>query len=72
VSYDAVAVGGGHNGLTCAAYLAHAGLRVSVLERRGTHPGGGVTGACSHNAAQRVLRDRARRRVRRMVPIASR
>src|SRR5271163_2019414 len=30
---DAVIVGGGHNGLVCAAYLAAAGLKVTVLER---------------------------------------
>jgi len=41
--YDAAIVGGGHNGLVCAAYLANAGLSVCVLERRGVVGGAAVT-----------------------------
>src|SRR5262245_55102317 len=41
--YDAVIVGGGHNGLVCASYLAAAGLKVVVLERRGVVGGAAVT-----------------------------
>ena len=42
-SYDAVVVGGGHNGLACAAYLARAGRRVLVLERRHVLGGAAVS-----------------------------
>jgi phytoene dehydrogenase-like protein len=40
---DAVIIGGGHNGLVCAAYLASAGLKVTVLESRGVVGGAAVT-----------------------------
>ncbi|HTL92260.1 MAG TPA: NAD(P)/FAD-dependent oxidoreductase [Steroidobacteraceae bacterium] len=42
-AYDALIIGGGHNGLTCSAYLAAAGLRVAVLERRSVVGGAAVT-----------------------------
>ena len=40
-SYDAIVIGAGHNGLTCACYLAKAGLKVLVLEQY--HTVGGMT-----------------------------
>ncbi len=40
---DALIIGGGHNGLTCACYLAAAGLKVRVLERRSVLGGAAVT-----------------------------
>jgi phytoene dehydrogenase-like protein len=43
--YDALIVGGGHNGLVCAFYLARAGLKVRILERRGIVGGACVTEA---------------------------
>ncbi|HSK30855.1 MAG TPA: NAD(P)/FAD-dependent oxidoreductase, partial [Candidatus Limnocylindria bacterium] len=42
-NYDAIIIGGGHNGLTSAAYLAKAGKKVLVLERRRVLGGAAVT-----------------------------
>ena len=41
--HDVVIIGGGHNGLTCACYLARAGLSVRVLERRAIVGGAATT-----------------------------
>src|SRR5579863_4507593 len=40
---DVLIIGGGHNGLVCAAYLAAAGLKVTLLERRAVVGGAAVT-----------------------------
>lgn len=42
-AYDALIIGGGHNGLVCAFYLARAGLKVRILERRDIIGGACVT-----------------------------
>jgi phytoene dehydrogenase-like protein len=41
--YDAIVIGGGHNGLVAAAYLGRAGLRTVILERRATVGGAAAT-----------------------------
>jgi len=43
MNYDVIIIGGGHNGLVCAAYLARAGRKVLVLERRHVLGGAAVT-----------------------------
>ena len=43
MKFDVIVVGAGHNGLTCACYLARAGLKVKVLERRGVVGGAALT-----------------------------
>ncbi|GAC1627820.1 MAG: hypothetical protein NVS4B5_19160 [Vulcanimicrobiaceae bacterium] len=45
MTYDAIVVGAGHNGLVAAAYLAKAGRRVLVLERRDVLGGAAVSEA---------------------------
>ena len=41
--YDAIIIGGGHNGLTCACYLAAAGLKVRIIERHTEVGGAAIT-----------------------------
>jgi phytoene dehydrogenase-like protein len=43
IAYDVIVIGSGHNGLVCGAYLAKAGLRTLVLERRNIVGGAAVT-----------------------------
>ena len=42
-AYDVAIIGAGHNGLTCACYLARSGLKVGVFESRGVAGGAAVT-----------------------------
>ena len=43
MNHDAIIIGGGHNGLTCAYYLAKKGLKVAILEAQQTVGGAAVT-----------------------------
>ena len=45
-NFDGVVIGAGHNGLTLAAYLARAGMKIAVLERNGR-----IGGGCEHRRA---------------------
>src|SRR6202047_5266068 len=40
MEYDGIIVGGGHNGLICASYLAKTGLKIAVIERNDAMGGG--------------------------------
>src|SRR5919202_2926875 len=54
--YDAIVVGGGHNGLAAAAYLGRAGLRVLMLERGERVGGAAVSDAPFAGRPERVSR----------------
>jgi len=56
VSYDDIIVGGGHNGLTAAAYLARAGRRVLVLERADLVGGAAISAATFPGVDARMSR----------------
>src|ERR1700749_3645530 len=55
-AYDVIIVGGGHNGLTAAAYLAKAGKSVAVLERLETTGGAAVSAVAFDGLDARLSR----------------
>lgn len=57
VAYDVVVVGGGHNGLVTSAYLAKAGLRVLVLERREAVGGAAILASTCGRLRASIVRD---------------
>jgi phytoene dehydrogenase-like protein len=56
-AFDAIVVGAGHNGLVCAAYLARAGLRTLVLERREEAGGAALLAGTVGRLRRSVIRD---------------
>src|ERR1700744_1358294 len=55
-AYDVIIVGGGHNGLTAAAYLAKAGKSVAVIERLESTGGAAVSAAAFEGLDARLSR----------------
>src|SRR5947207_514270 len=55
--FDAIVVGGGHNGLVCAGYLARAGMRTLVLERREELGGAAALAGTVGRLRRSVVRD---------------
>ena len=68
LAWDAVVVGGGHNGLVCAAYLGRAGLRVLLLEGRDSV--GGLVG--TSEVAPRARVPTLAHTVGRLAPVVAR
>ena len=54
-TYDAIVIGGGHNGLVNGAYLAKAGLRTLIVERRPIVGGAAITLDLSQQAYIRAI-----------------
>ena len=55
-AYDVAIIGGGHNGLTTACYLAKAGLKVIVVERHEYVGGAAVVGSCIQDGLIPIVR----------------
>ncbi len=57
MKYDAIIIGGGHNGLVAACYLAKSGLKTLVLERRDVVGGGAVLDHATGPFSQKIATD---------------